>query len=249
MKTKNKAILLTLCAVLLVAGSVLGTLAYLTAQETVTNTFTVGNVKIKLDEFNVDMYGAKVFTSEAPNGTRNANGNSYRLVPGKTYVKDPTVTVLAESERCYVRMLVTINCAKELDAIFSSDVFKGTTWVTEVKKGEDPAVYEANLTNLFKQYNASAWPLCGETKDTESNTRTYEFRYYGIPSYQAGEEKLPALFTEFTIPSEITSAQLETLKDFKITVEAHAIQADGFADAAAAWAAFDVQHAPASTDN
>ena len=51
MKTKRKALLLSLCAVLLVVASVMGTMAYLTSTSaTVTNTFTVGNVGITLDE-------------------------------------------------------------------------------------------------------------------------------------------------------------------------------------------------------
>ena len=50
MKTKSKALLLTLCAVLLVTASVLGTMAYLTSQDQVVNTFTVGSVAIKLED-------------------------------------------------------------------------------------------------------------------------------------------------------------------------------------------------------
>ena len=51
MKTRNKALVLTLCAVLLVVATVMGTLAYLTAETgPVTNTFTVGKVDIELKE-------------------------------------------------------------------------------------------------------------------------------------------------------------------------------------------------------
>ena len=50
MKTKSKALLLTLCAVLLVTASVLGTMAFLTSNDEVVNTFSVGSVAIKLDE-------------------------------------------------------------------------------------------------------------------------------------------------------------------------------------------------------
>ena len=57
MKTKSKALLMTLCAVLLVAASVLGTMAYLTSTDEVENTFTVGNVKIALDEAKVNADG------------------------------------------------------------------------------------------------------------------------------------------------------------------------------------------------
>lgn len=59
MKTKSKALLLTLCAVLLIAASVLGTMAYLTSTDTVTNTFTVGKVEIKHDEAKVTTDGTR----------------------------------------------------------------------------------------------------------------------------------------------------------------------------------------------
>ena len=48
MKARSKALLLTLCAVLLVAALVLGTMAYLTSQAEVMNTFSVGQVKITM---------------------------------------------------------------------------------------------------------------------------------------------------------------------------------------------------------
>lgn len=96
MKTKTKAIALTLCAVLLVVASVMGTMAYLTSKDTVTNTFTVGNVSITLDEAKVTEYGVEVPEAER------VKANSYNLVPGHNYVKDPTVHVAANSEASYV---------------------------------------------------------------------------------------------------------------------------------------------------
>ena len=60
MKTTKKALLLTLCAVLLVAASVLGTMAYLTSTDEVQNTFTVGQVSIKLDEAKANTDGTLV---------------------------------------------------------------------------------------------------------------------------------------------------------------------------------------------
>lgn len=60
MKTTKKALLLTLCAVLLVAASVLGTMAYLTSTDDVQNTFTVGQVSIKLDEAKANTDGTLV---------------------------------------------------------------------------------------------------------------------------------------------------------------------------------------------
>jgi hypothetical protein len=106
MKKMYKAMLLVLCAILLVAGSVMGTLAYLQMQTgVVENTFTVGNVAITLDEAKVDEYGAQVGTDRitaATTATGAAVGNKYKLIPGHTYKKDPTVTVKAGSENCWV---------------------------------------------------------------------------------------------------------------------------------------------------
>jgi hypothetical protein len=96
MKKLNKALLLTLCAALLVTASVMGTLAYLThTTDPVTNTFTVGNVSISLDETDVDVYGVK-------DGEERVTENTYKLIPGHEYVKDPTIHVNAGSEDCWV---------------------------------------------------------------------------------------------------------------------------------------------------
>lgn len=93
MKTRSKALLLTLCAVLLVTASVLGTMAYLTSHDTVTNTFTVGSVAITLDETDVD--------GSTLNAERD-KANSYKLMPGHEYTKDPIIHVDATSEDCYL---------------------------------------------------------------------------------------------------------------------------------------------------
>ena len=52
---------------------------------------------------------------------------------------------------------------------------------------------------------------------------------------------LPTLFDSITLPEWVTGDQLAKLKDFQINVVAEAIQADGFKNADAAWAAFAAQ--------
>lgn len=117
MKTKRKALLLTFCAVLLVVASVLGTIAYLTSQDEVKNTFTVGQVAIKLDEAKVNLDGTLV------EGASRVKENSYKLLPGHEYTKDPTVHVNAVSEN---------------------------SWIF-VKVENGIAAYEANTTKDYKQ--------------------------------------------------------------------------------------------------
>ena len=94
MKTKNKALLLTLCAVLLVAASVMGTMAYLTSRDAVVNTFSVGSISMSLDEQDVD-------NSTAGENDRD-KANAYHLLPGHTYVKDPIIHIDAASEDAWI---------------------------------------------------------------------------------------------------------------------------------------------------
>ncbi len=102
----GRALLLVACAVLLVSLSVGATLAYLTSQTgVVTNTFTVGSVNITLDEFKVDEYGV------ADTTVARVQTNTYKLIPGHTYTKDPTVHVKAGSEVCYLYVKVTNDIA------------------------------------------------------------------------------------------------------------------------------------------
>lgn len=98
---KSKAILMVVCAMLLVAASVMGTLAYLTSQDSVTNTFSVGKVAITMDEADVDEYGYLILNDEQIPVDR-VDNNTYKLMPGHTYTKDPIVYVDAASEDCYL---------------------------------------------------------------------------------------------------------------------------------------------------
>ena len=83
---KKKTLALVLALTLLVAGVVGGTLAWLTDRTAeVKNTFTVGDINIDLTETTAD----------------------YKMVPGNTIAKDPTVTVKANSEACWLFVQVT----------------------------------------------------------------------------------------------------------------------------------------------
>ena len=104
MKTRTKALLLALCAVLLVVTTVFTTLAYMTSiTNEVTNTFTVGNVSITLDEAKVKTDG-----NYETNATNRTDKNTYHLIPNTTYIKDPTVHVLSGSENAYLFARVTV---------------------------------------------------------------------------------------------------------------------------------------------
>ena len=227
MKINRRKITAVLCCMILLAACTAATLAYLTDSQEIRNTFSVGNVEIKLDESKVTTGGVPVA------GADRVTENKYHLLPGKTYVKDPTVTVLKGSESAYVRMKVTFSFASQLDGIF--------------------APYGADFTAMFNGYDSSKWQLAAVTEDAAANTRTYEFRYTGagdgvVSKNDSSDTVLPPLFRSITVPGEITKEQLAKLvvKDgdgkitdqFTISVIAEAIQADGFDNAGEAWKVF-----------
>ena len=97
MKTRSKALLLILCAMLLLIASALGTVAYLTVQDTVTNTFSVGKVDATLIEGSAGKRSMRARSTGAP-----ADENDHILMPGHTYTKDHTIHVDAVSEDSYI---------------------------------------------------------------------------------------------------------------------------------------------------
>lgn len=129
MKKRTKALLLVLCAIMLVTASIMGTVAYLTSTtETVSNTFSVGQVNITLSETKVDVYGAKL-TGDAAGTT--SQGQAYKMLPGHEYVKDPTITVTAGSEPCWLF----------------------------VKVENGISAYEATTNTIASQLTANGWTL------------------------------------------------------------------------------------------
>lgn len=153
MKTKNKALLLALCAVSLVTASVLGTMAYLTDNKMVTNTFTVGSVAITMDETDVNTDGTPV---EGENVDR-VTANEYKLLPGHTYVKDPQIHVAPTSEDCYLFVKVENGIA----AIESKDADKSVD-AQMVAKGWTKV---EGQTNVYVKMNGNALQIVkgGET--------------------------------------------------------------------------------------
>ena len=215
---KKKLLIMSVAMVLVCAFAVGMTIAYLTSTDEVVNTFTVGNVRIKLDEADVDEYGEQLYDSETGSPAPRVKANSYKLIPGHTYTKDPTVTVLSGSEESYIKMTVTVTKSDVLDDIFAPN--------------------GADLTSIFDGYDGTTWIYKDITEDNENKTRTYEFWYKNAVPATTEDVALDALFDSITVPGTINNAQLRTIEGMKITVNAYAIQADGFSSPEAAWAAY-----------
>lgn len=154
MKTKHKALLLSLCAVLLVTVSVLGTIAYLTSQSAVTNTFSVGSVTITLDEEDVDK-DANQDDNVTINGVVRDKANSYKLLPGHLYDKDPIIHVDSTSEDCYLFVKVVDEIAAIEDTKTVADQMKEKGWIV-VSGVDNVYVYVGTEENASKPLSVSA---------------------------------------------------------------------------------------------
>ncbi len=175
-------VFVSLLALVLVLGcAVGGTIAWLTAETApVVNTFTVGDIDITLAE----------------------TTSGYKIVPGVDIAKDPKVTVLKNSEACWLFVTVT-----------PSDDFK---------KLDDYLTYSV----------ATGWTRLDNTGDADV--------YYREVAASAADQAFYVLAgNQVQVSSELTKATLDTLgqnASITLTFKAYAIQQEGFASAAAAWA-------------
>lgn len=250
---KKKSILVAAIAVMLVAALVVGgTLAYFTDKDTATNTFTVGNVSIKLLESSLHRENAGVANGQtsaselwsdvAKEGTGNTSkykaGDTFytddqikadaakytcdnvKLNPGQSYHKMPYVVNTGAND-AYIRIRVMIPA--DLDtAILNSSMY--TT--TAIKSGEFTYAYDNSGT-------------------VERNGVKYNvYTFTRVDPLAAGEMTYWNVWGTIHMDSTTTNEQIAELLPngtFNVLVEADAIQADGFANADAAWTAFAAQ--------
>lgn len=210
------AAILSLSALLLVAASVLGTFAFFAASTAVSNTFTVGSVKINMFESKTNENG-----EDQDGENRTSDGNSYKLVPNKTYVKDPAIFVNADSVASYL-------------------FIKVKNGISTIEKQDDPL-----HPTMEQQMMANGWQLI------KSNETEELYLYVGKDNVVAEkvEGELPhgyiavgnsastggivetyEIFNSFTVTDNITEAQLADYAGAKVTLTAFAIQTDTFTE-------------------
>ena len=165
MKNAKEVLLLALCAILLVGATIAGTVAYLTSQKTVTNTFTVGKVSITLTEDKINVQtGEKLTGSEA--GTTD-NLQNIKLVPGREIEKNPVITVSNDSEECYLFVKIengltsagTINGMEDwvlVNTTLNTDTVKYYRYETTANAGDEIAVFTSFTCNAtITEYDAA----------------------------------------------------------------------------------------------
>ena len=119
---KKRLMALALVAIIAIAGVAGYTLAWLQdTTETVTNTFTEGKVDIDLWEYDYIQSSNSLDTTK-----KVTSENEYKMGPGNVLPKNPTVTVKAGSEPCYlfVKVEASANFATFME--YAVDTTKGS---------------------------------------------------------------------------------------------------------------------------
>ena len=174
----KKKIFIPIIALALVCCCVIGgTIAWLTdVTDPVKNTFTVGNISIELKETPVE---------------------TYKMVPGCTIAKDPTATVKAGSEDCY--LFVKVEKSANFDTFMTFETAGGWTVLSE-----DLNVYYREVKN-----NAAdqSFPVLKDNKVAVKDTVTKEmmdeitaaptltFTAYAVQLYKGNDQSGNVKFT------------------------------------------------------
>lgn len=214
-KLLTTAILLV-AAVALVVTTMLATFAYLTSTTAVSNTFTVGNITIQMFESKVNPDGTKV---NPDSDVKDADGNSYHLVPGSSYIKDPTIYVAPKSDDCYLFIKVRNQIrpvedghmnAADGDALTMREQLKANGWID---------VY--HITNDETIYCYKGTPTTGVTLTAETAAGVND-KVASVVKYSESQTAID-LFETFTIDKD---ANLNSIGGAKVTITAFAIQGD-----------------------
>lgn len=219
--TKKRFVAILLCVTLVALAAIGATFAYLTDSKTVNNTFTMGNVKITLDETNVN----------DPEGDR-VTSNTYNVYPGAVVKKDPIVHNTGKNA-AYIRATVNVSNWMNLCAKYYPEF--GIAYPHEG--------YEKSLELLVGTLG-EGWSVVGVTAGDTMTLGQFDakfiLKYDGAPdgALAAGADTT-AMFQTVTIPTGIDNANTESFSGVKVV--AQAIQADGFDTWEAAFAAYDAK--------
>ena len=240
MKKKIVALALVIC--MLAIAIVGGTLAYFTDTAEETNTFTAGKIDITLSEVEVenvdgnyvakkDGEGKEIRLYGKEIGEENPVGQSYHLFPAMTIAKDPTITVVKNSEDAYVAAKVTIK--GDLAELIPMD---GVPGMIDINKIADGGLIDKNATveHLATWEGLSpvfATDKCYIYQKAEGNN-TWTL-YIFMKEIQTKNEDTDAeivLFKTLTIPADWDNEEMAKLNEMTINVKAYATQTNGFED-------------------
>lgn len=209
----KKIVAVLLAVVLLIGGTIGGTLAWLKdTTPVVTNTFTVGDVTLTLKESPIAVTNGNVSYGTPTEDVSNV----YPALPGATYKKDPVVTVDADSEKCYLFIKFEYTTAANYYYTYKSNLNSENGW---------SKLESASHTDNENGIVTEVW-YC--TVDKSNTDTSFSLLADLGGTYDAGITL--AVRTDTVTNDTVTTASAQSLK-----YTAYAVQYDNVADATVAW--------------
>lgn len=254
----KKTIAIVMLVVLVAAASVLGTLAYLTDTKTAKNTFTVGNVKIELLESSLHRENAGVANGQTSTSElwsdvdKEGSGNTSKYKAGDTFYTDAQIEANAAEYKCDKVKLNPGQSYHKMPYVKNTGVNNAYIRIRVMIPADlDTAILNSSMytsTALNNKEFTMAYDNSGTVDRDGIKYNVYTFTR--IDPLAAGELTYWNVWGTVHMDTDVTNEELNSLfgegkpyadGTFPVLVEADAIQADGFADATAAWVAFDAQ--------
>ena len=184
----KKTLTVLLALVLVIAMSVAGTMAYLTSEDSVTNTFTVGKVQITLDEAKVNEYGQKLkadntVAEEGDTLADRVDENTYKLIPGHEYVKDPVIHFQPKSEASWLFVKVENGIKDIVAATTIEDQITSAPNSWTLLTGTNNVYYKSVSANT-SETAAVDYPVFGSfTLKSDANVAAYKDAKIVVTAY------------------------------------------------------------------
>ena len=254
---KKKITAIFLCVALVAIAIVGASLAYFTDTDSATNTFTVGNVKIKLLESSLHRENAGIANGATSDSElwsdvpKAGSGNTSKYKAGDTFYTDAQIEENAAEYTCENVPLIPGRSYHKMPYV--KNVGSNDAYIrirVMIPADLDTAVLNSSMytSSAMDKKEFMAMDKTGPVVRGDINYNVYTFTR--IDSLAPGEMTYWNVWGTIRMDTTVTSAQSEALFGeggqypggvFPVLVEADAIQAEGFADAAAAWTAFAAQ--------
>ena len=252
---RKKIMAICLCLALAAVAVVGASLAYFTDKDAKTNTFTVGSVKIELLESslhreNAGVANGKTSTSELwSNVEKEGTGNTSKYKAGDTFYTDAQIEANAAEYKCENVQLMPGTSYHKMPYVKNTGSNDAYIRIRVMVPADlDTAILNSSMyttTAINNREFTMAYDNSGSVVRDGVKYNVYTFTR--IDPLAPDEMTYWNVWGTIHMDSDVTSDEAETLlasyKDgvFPVLVEADAIQAEGFADATAAFAAFDAQ--------
>ena len=253
---KKKLTAIFLCIALVAIAIVGASMAYFTDTKNATNTFTVGNVKIKLLESslhreNTGIANGQTSTSELWSDVeKEGSGNTSKYKAGDTFYTDEQIEENAETYTCENIQLIPGRSYHKMPYV--KNVGNNDAYIrirVMIPADLDTAVLNSSMyTSSAMSSQEFTMAYDNQNSVERDNIKYNVYTFTRIDPLAPDEMTYWNVWGTIHMDTTVTSAQSEALFGengsypdgvFPVLVEADAIQSEGFANAAAAWAAFD----------